>query len=222
MICKKCGGEFEPQKGLKNYCTLQCRNSREFSEEANKIKSEKAKQSWASGIRTPHSHTQETIEKLKKRVDWTCPVCSATISIRPFEARIRKFCSGTCRNNVNNKNISGTQSKAELYLQKELKESFPDLHFICNDRKVLNGLELDFYFPTLNLAIEWNGIWHFINARKGVKKRDDLKQKLCKELGIELLVIEDKTSHPTFIAKKTQEIITHVAAQWSATGLQNR
>jgi 5-methylcytosine-specific restriction endonuclease McrA len=31
--CKKCGNDFTPQKGLKSYCSLACRNSRERSEE---------------------------------------------------------------------------------------------------------------------------------------------------------------------------------------------
>ena len=30
--CKKCGNDFTPQKGLKSYCSLACRNSRERSE----------------------------------------------------------------------------------------------------------------------------------------------------------------------------------------------
>jgi Zn-dependent M32 family carboxypeptidase len=30
--CKKCQQQFEPQKGLLNYCSLKCRNSREWSE----------------------------------------------------------------------------------------------------------------------------------------------------------------------------------------------
>jgi hypothetical protein len=32
-ICKKCENEFEPKKGLINYCSLNCRNSRSFSDE---------------------------------------------------------------------------------------------------------------------------------------------------------------------------------------------
>ena len=37
--CKKCGNEFEPSKGLVSYCSLKCRNSRTFSEEAKLKKS---------------------------------------------------------------------------------------------------------------------------------------------------------------------------------------
>jgi uncharacterized OB-fold protein len=36
--CKKCGKLFTPQKGLKNYCSLACRNSRNHTNETkNKI-----------------------------------------------------------------------------------------------------------------------------------------------------------------------------------------
>jgi RNA polymerase subunit RPABC4/transcription elongation factor Spt4 len=41
--CIKCGTEFEPQKGLKSYCSLKCRNSRKFSDEAIEKKSVKSK-----------------------------------------------------------------------------------------------------------------------------------------------------------------------------------
>ncbi len=34
MECNKCGNTFEPSKGLKKYCSLSCRNSRAFTEEA--------------------------------------------------------------------------------------------------------------------------------------------------------------------------------------------
>jgi hypothetical protein len=37
--CKKCGMKFEPTKGLVSYCSLKCRNSRTFSEEAKLKKS---------------------------------------------------------------------------------------------------------------------------------------------------------------------------------------
>lgn len=43
--CKKCGKDFEPVKGLVNYCSLECRNSRSWSEEDKKKKSISAKSS---------------------------------------------------------------------------------------------------------------------------------------------------------------------------------
>jgi hypothetical protein len=40
--CKKCNKEFEPQKGLINFCSLSCRNSKEQTPEIRKKKSEAA------------------------------------------------------------------------------------------------------------------------------------------------------------------------------------
>lgn len=49
--CKKCGTDFEPSKGLVSYCSLKCRNSRTFSEEAKLKKSvaNKGKLPWNAG-----------------------------------------------------------------------------------------------------------------------------------------------------------------------------
>ncbi len=46
MNCKKCGNEFEPSKGLMNYCSMACRNSRERSDEVK----EKIRQSMKNGL----------------------------------------------------------------------------------------------------------------------------------------------------------------------------
>ena len=43
--CKKCGTSFEPTKGLVNYCSLECRNSRIWNDEDKLKKSESAKKS---------------------------------------------------------------------------------------------------------------------------------------------------------------------------------
>lgn len=64
---------------------------------------------------------------------------------------------------------------------------------LSNDRsQIFNpitgyGLELDIFMPALSKAIEYNGeYWH------QDKKRDLLKQGLCKSKDIDLLIIWDK------------------------------
>jgi 5-methylcytosine-specific restriction endonuclease McrA len=44
MKCQKCGNEFSPTKGLKSYCSLQCRNSRKFTKESRELKAEKSRE----------------------------------------------------------------------------------------------------------------------------------------------------------------------------------
>ena len=45
--------------------------------------------------------------------------------------------------------------------EKEIEHFLKDLEYIKNERNILSGLELDFYLPNYNLAIEYNGLyWH--------------------------------------------------------------
>lgn len=59
--CKKCGNNFEPQKGLLSYCSIECRNSRTWTEEDKKKKSESAKNS---------EKLKTSIENTKKWFDY--------------------------------------------------------------------------------------------------------------------------------------------------------
>lgn len=60
--CKKCDKKFEPIKGLINYCSLECRNSRTWSDEDKLKKSEAAKKSDKVLIAN-----RTTIRKTKER-----------------------------------------------------------------------------------------------------------------------------------------------------------
>jgi len=49
MKCKKCGIEFEPRTGYKNYCGDKCKNSRNFSDSAKQKKSFATSKMWSEG-----------------------------------------------------------------------------------------------------------------------------------------------------------------------------
>jgi 5-methylcytosine-specific restriction endonuclease McrA len=55
--CKKCGNEFYPQKGLKSYCSLSCRNSRERSVET--------KEKIGHGVRNSEKFQKSIFTKTK-------------------------------------------------------------------------------------------------------------------------------------------------------------
>lgn len=70
------------------------------------------------------------------------------------------------------------------------------LSFLPNDRKILDGLELDIYMPGLRMAIEWNGIHHHMPIYgdfrlEMTKINDAVKKKMCQEKGIHLVTIQD-------------------------------
>lgn len=89
MKCKKCDNEFEPKSGLKSYCSLQCRNSRTWSESDKKKKSQSARRS----DRVKISNTNRVVKRLTK----TCPVCGKEYRVRQRQ-KTQKTCSTRCRN----------------------------------------------------------------------------------------------------------------------------
>lgn len=81
-------------------------------------------------------------------------------------------------------------SSIERDLVAEIK-SWGITNIITNDRKILNGKELDIYLPDFNLAIEYDGCyWH--NSEKKDKKYHLEKTLACKEKGIHLVHIFDE------------------------------
>lgn len=148
-------------------------------------------------------------------VTWVCPVCNKELKLHSYDAKHRKYCSGTCRNKINNLKQCGNRSKAEIKLGGILKSTFPSLTILTNDRTCLGGLELDFYIPELKVAIEWNGIYHCKPIHGNDKlnrviERDLTKKRMCDTLGIHLIIIEDKTSHNKFIDQQINLIIEKV------------
>lgn len=219
----KCNKEHDGSFGSGRFCRRACANSR--------VKSESDKLKISAGVRNSEAFKVSVLklpkkirkmwrdgkynsrsEKLIKVVKWKCPVCDSIIMLNPSVARERKYCSGRCRNKVNNKFQNGSRSYAERYLEEKLSESFPSLKIEFNNREVLSGnKELDVYIPSLNFAIEWNGIYHYREVNKEslvkVKKRDFDKKKECKRGGILLYVIKDLTSSKKFIREETDKIV---------------
>lgn len=218
--CLNCNKEFS-EKYSKwsngNFCSKKC--ARQFSsKEKRKEINEKVSKTLKEYFKThkhPHLGKVSPRKGIRKLIEWECPYCGKIIELTPYEAKRRKFCSGTCRNNFNNKNICGSRSIAEDILFKELTKQFPSLKIIKNDRSCLNGLELDIYIPYLKIAIEWNGIFHYKDVHKNgslekIQKKDILKEKMCKNMGIDLIIIKDLTSNRKFILNTVNKIITYI------------
>ena len=71
--CRKCGESFTPEKGLLNYCSLQCRNSRTFTKEAKLKKSIKSKKAWDDGrmdVNDYNTINNDPIKIGKSRETW--------------------------------------------------------------------------------------------------------------------------------------------------------
>ena len=78
-------------------------------------------------------------------------------------------------------NISFPQQKLIKYFRDN------NIHFILNDRTVLQPRELDFYLPDHNLAIEVNGLWWHSDNYGWPKNGHLFKTLKCNEQNIHLL-----------------------------------
>ena len=137
-----------------------------------------------------------------KMVDVKCAHCGKEEQRQFKTIRYTKhdvhFCTSSCRAKYFAKiNALGAQrSELENRIEQHIKAFYPNLMYTPNDRDILGGLELDFYFPTLHLAVEINGPAHFIpiwneETLKRTHQNDMIKINYCKKKNIRLLHITD-------------------------------
>jgi hypothetical protein len=142
---------------------------------------------------------------------FTCINCGIEI-IKP-NSEIKKsnnhFCSQSCAAIYNNthKTKGNRRSKLEIYLEGQLKLLYPDLEILFNNKDIINS-ELDIYIPSLKLAFELNGLFHYEpifgeNKLQQIQNNDNRKFQACLEQGIELCIID--TSQQKYFKEQTSK-----------------
>ena len=133
----------------------------------------------------------------------TTQLISCTNCHKKFEKQFNQikksnnhFCSQSCAATYNNKNKShGTRrSKIESWLEEQLNTLYPNLEIQFNQKTAINS-ELDIYIPSLNLAFELNGIFHYepiygTDKLQQIQENDISKSKACHEAKIDLCTID--------------------------------
>lgn len=128
-----------------------------------------------------------------------CPICNNEFRRAPYGLKESKsgkfFCSRSCAVTYNNthKTKGIRVSKLELWLQQKLLEIYPELKFHFNRKDAINS-ELDIYIPSLKLAFELNGIFHYEpifgeDKLNQIQNNDNRKFAACSENNISLCVI---------------------------------
>jgi hypothetical protein len=151
------------------------------------------------GIR-PGKYCSEKCETIGKNKQIIVNCLNCNTEFKKKRAEIKKspnnFCSRSCAVTYNNKHkTKGTRvSKLEKWLQEHLTIQYPDLEIHYNRKDAINS-ELDIYIPSLKLAFELNGIFHYepiYGAEKlqQIQNNDDRKFQACLEKGISLCIID--------------------------------
>lgn len=104
-------------------------------------------------------------------------------------------------------------SMPELAFKKEIEDKIPGIRFTMHDRQVITPLEVDFYFPDYELAVEISPTYtHQYReiATPGIEDKEYHfnKFKLCADKGVELITVFDWTDIDkviNFIKSKTEQ-----------------
>lgn len=135
-----------------------------------------------------------------KTITTECGQCKKIIFKKFCEYKASKsgfaFCNHSCSATYNNthKTKGIRVSKLEIFLQEQLIKDYPQLKIDFNKKDAINS-ELDIYVPSLKLAFELNGIFHYepiygADKLTQIKNNDNRKMQACLEQNIELCIID--------------------------------
>lgn len=186
FICSFCNNQFERSK--RNSCT-----------------------SIKKGCKPYCSKKCSSLGKTTKK-SLNCTYCNKSFLKILSEIGNNNFCSRSCActyNNLNKKH-GNRRSKLESYLENQLNKLFPNLEILYNNKEAIKS-ELDIYIPSLKLAFELNGIFHYEpiygpEKLTYIQNNDNRKFQACLERGIELCII-DTSSQTRFTEKSSQKYL---------------
>lgn len=199
VACVVCGEKFyknsaERKRHPIHCCSIKCRNDnnnkkvRIYCKNCNKILYRPP--SILRGKNNIFCSKECYDEFQDNKVQVKCEKCGKSVFKSPIYIKRNRhyFCSVKCFAKYKFKE-SFVETKFEELVKKL------NIKYDRNDRTVVAPLELDFYFPDINYAVEVNGAFHYKpihgeNKLKKQKERDSRKHKKCKELGITLRTVK--------------------------------
>ena len=118
-------------------------------------------------------------EKASEKIKCECAICGHIWEPKAISLTQGRSCPRCCRSST---------SFMEKFFYYTFVNVFAEEKIIANDRKILDGKELDIYVPSMNIAVE-PGSWVF---HRHQIESDTLKRETCNNLGIRLFLVYDK------------------------------
>jgi len=131
-------------------------------------------------------YPHEIAAKSSRRTWWICKKCKHSWNTIVSKRTVEKTGCPVCKSSKGELKIISYFNKIKINFIPE--KTFPNCTNIIE-------LPFDFYIPDVNLCIEYDGILHFVDKFNNpeefnlTKKRDKIKNKYCRDNGIDLLRI---------------------------------
>lgn len=144
-----------------------------------------------------------------------CKQCCKQFSRKESQCKksTNLFCSKSCAATYNNQHkTKGIRvSKLEKWIAEQLSIQYPTLEIHYNRKDAINS-ELDIYIPSLKLAFELNGIFHYEpiygqDKLNQIQNNDNRKLQACFENKISFCII-DVSNFKHFKIDKAQKYLT--------------
>jgi hypothetical protein len=153
-------------------------------------------------------------------VECSCAQCGKAFDkvLSQTKHGANNFCSSRCAGiyTAAHKTTGNRRAKLEIWLEEQLGVRYPHLDINYNKADAI-GAELDIYIPSLRLAFELNGIFHYEpifgqGKLDQIKRRDQNKFAACRDKGIGLCIIDTSKIkyHKPKTAQPILDIITNL------------
>lgn len=196
-------------KNINNYmkrcdiCNLEFENSRTFSNHIRWKHKEKCFHVYENCSFCKKEIPKYLKERHESRCEenpcnvYKCKSCGKIVKGKRYSKyKNSVFCSQTCAAVYNNthKTHGYRRSKLERWIEGQLTTLYPSLEIHFNRKDAIDS-ELDIYIPSLKIAFELNGIFHYepIYSQEQFNKiqnNDQRKFQACLEKQIELCIID--------------------------------
>lgn len=144
---------------------------------------------------------------------FACAQCGEKVIKQPSVVKrsrkrglVNHFCSNKCAGTYTaaHKKTGTRRAKLEKWLEEQLNRIYPQLRIDFNQTSAIKA-ELDIYVPSLRVAFELNGVFHYepifgSDKLTQTQNKDRYKYHACTEAGIDLCVID--TSRQRYFKEK--------------------
>jgi hypothetical protein len=198
--CIKCSEDFTSLKSeTKGFCSKECRYAYLSENKDAMLEKQHATNKEKYGYAFP-THNKGIIESIRQTAIERYGNNHPRFSDESMKKRIQ-----TCINKYGKPYAPSfsNQSKDEKDIVDFIKSVIPNTAIEENNRTLLNGKEIDIYIPSLNLAIEYDGLYYHCESKIAERKYHLNKTKALNKLGIRLIhIFSDEWKNKESLIKK--------------------